>query len=133
MVTPMCDSRARPRYPLDDSWLFADPMNLSLQDEPPVQDDAARPESHCGTVACAARDFERSLVVSGSRARLPCLAKRFAIRVRMCVIVALAGAVWAYFGTDTRWQRSELIPVAASAAAVNCPQRGGLSNALRTL
>jgi hypothetical protein len=32
MVNSMVDPRcARPRYPLDDSWLFADPMTLDFE------------------------------------------------------------------------------------------------------
>ena len=52
MVTSMVDPRcARPRYPLDDSWLFADPMTLVFE---------------CGTVENSAAeepDRENALVL----------------------------------------------------------------------
>jgi hypothetical protein len=132
MVTSMFDPRVRPRYPLDDSWLFADPMNLALEGEQPARD-AARSESHGETGPCAARNLDKSLGAGVSRACQPCLAKGFTIRVRMCAIAAFAGAIWLYLGTDTRWQGSEVTSAIASVAAVNCPQRSGSNDALRTL
>ena len=59
MVNSMVDPRcARPRYPLDDSWLFADPMTLAFEygsveksaAEEPVVEYEANQESNADTL-----------------------------------------------------------------------------------
>ena len=132
MVTSMFDPRVRPRYPLDDSWLFADPMNLALEGEPPERD-VGWQGNYVETVDYPARTLDGTLGARVSRASRPGHCKGFTIRLWVCAIVALTGAIWLYFGTDTRWQRSEVTSVAASVAAVDCPQGIGSNDALRTL
>ena len=132
MVTPMFEPRVRPRYPLDDSWLFADPMNLALEGEPPVRD-APWQENPRDTRACAARNLEESLGAGVSEANRPCFAIVSTSAFRVCAFVIFAGVIWLFFGTGTRWRGAEVTPAAASIAAVNCPQGSGSSDALRTL
>lgn len=134
MVTPMFEHRVRPRYPLDDSWLFADPMNLALQGEPSVRDGTRRGKSS-ETIAYEEKDRGEPLDIFVGGASRPELArgKSTCIRPWMCVIVACAGATWLVLGTDIRWQRSDVTSAAASIAAVNCAQHSSSSDALRTL